>query len=204
MLVCEKCGKQFSTKVIIGNKVHHVSRKRKYCTECVPLYMVPRSKIDFYTRDELQSMLDTSSSYAEVLLNCGLTANNNNYNTLNRAISKYGLDLGAIKQNRKNAQSRKQTKYTEDNIGELITLGLVKKRPSELLNIIVKYGIKEYKCECCGVVEWQNKHIRLELHHKDGDRLNNCLSNLEILCPNCHSQTDNFRFKNRTKRGRIM
>ena len=40
--------------------------------------------------------------------------------------------------------------------------------------------------------EWMGKPIPLELHHKDGNHYNNDLSNLEILCPNCHAQTDNY------------
>ena len=31
-----------------------------------------------------------------------------------------------------------------------------------------------------------------QLHHIDGDNTNNELSNLQILCPNCHSQTENY------------
>ena len=54
-----------------------------------------------------------------------------------------------------------------------------------------------YKCERCGLSDWKNKPITLQLHHIDGDRKNNDLNNLEILCPNCHSQTDNFGNKNR-------
>lgn len=38
--------------------------------------------------------------------------------------------------------------------------------------------------------------IPLEVHHVDGDRLNNELSNLQLLCPNCHAQTDNYCGKN--------
>ena len=37
----------------------------------------------------------------------------------------------------------------------------------------------------------------MELHHRDGDRTNNVLTNLELVCPNCHAQTDNYRAKNR-------
>lgn len=58
---------------------------------------------------------------------------------------------------------------------------------------------KEYKCEICGISEWQNSKIKLQVHHVDGDRTNNDLKNLQILCPNCHSQTDNFCSKNRIK-----
>lgn len=54
-------------------------------------------------------------------------------------------------------------------------------------------GIKECKCECCGISEWQGKPISLQLHHINGNRL----ENLQILCPNCHSQTDNFSSKKR-------
>ena len=52
-------------------------------------------------------------------------------------------------------------------------------------------------CEECGISEWMNKPISMELHHKDGNHNNNNLDNLEILCPNCHSQTDTFRSKKR-------
>lgn len=52
---------------------------------------------------------------------------------------------------------------------------------------LLEDGIKEAKCECCGLTEWNNKPIPLELHHKDGNHYNNDLNNLEILCPNCHA-----------------
>ena len=40
------------------------------------------------------------------------------------------------------------------------------------------------KCERCGF----DKYQILEIHHKDKDRNNNNLDNLEIICPNCHSE----------------
>ncbi|WP_338790556.1 HNH endonuclease signature motif containing protein [Bernardetia sp. MNP-M8] len=60
---------------------------------------------------------------------------------------------------------------------------------------------EEYKkniCESCGIEEWNGKSIQMELHHVDGNRVNHNISNLQILCPNCHSQTDNFRAKNKS------
>lgn len=57
-------------------------------------------------------------------------------------------------------------------------------------------GLKENKCEECGLTEWNGKPIQCELDHIDGDRTNHSLDNLKILCPNCHSQTPTFRAKN--------
>lgn len=57
--------------------------------------------------------------------------------------------------------------------------------------------MRGHQCEECLLKEWNNKLIPLEIHHKDGDHLNNKLDNLQLLCPNCHSFTDNYRGRNR-------
>ena len=57
---------------------------------------------------------------------------------------------------------------------------------------LLKDKIKEYKCEICGLNEWNNQPIPLELHHIDGNHYNNNLANLQILCPNCHAQQSNI------------
>jgi len=49
------------------------------------------------------------------------------------------------------------------------------------------------KCNSCGIKEWNGEPISLEVNHIDGQAYNNVLSNLELLCPNCHSQTSTFR-----------
>lgn len=48
-------------------------------------------------------------------------------------------------------------------------------------------------CELCGIVDWLDKEITFEVHHLDGDGDNNNLENLQVLCPNCHSQTPDYR-----------
>jgi 5-methylcytosine-specific restriction endonuclease McrA len=55
-------------------------------------------------------------------------------------------------------------------------------------------------CELCNTSEWLGSPITLEVHHIDGNNKNNELPNLQILCPNCHSQTDNYRAKNIKKK----
>lgn len=53
------------------------------------------------------------------------------------------------------------------------------------------------KCEECGITEWNNKTIVFELEHKDGNSENNELTNLSLLCPNCHSQTATYKNRNK-------
>lgn len=52
---------------------------------------------------------------------------------------------------------------------------------------LIEDGIKEYKCEKCGITEWEGKPAPLELHHINGDHFDNRLENLIILCSNCHA-----------------
>lgn len=61
---------------------------------------------------------------------------------------------------------------------------------------LLSEGIKEYRCECCNRTEWLGKPIALELHHINGVKNDLRIENLQILCPNCHSFTDNYRGKN--------
>jgi hypothetical protein len=56
--------------------------------------------------------------------------------------------------------------------------------------------IKGYKCEICNIEKWLDKPISLELDHIDGNNKNDELMNVRLLCPNCHSQTYNFRGRN--------
>lgn len=60
--------------------------------------------------------------------------------------------------------------------------------PSHRLKLkLFREGLKQEKCEICGISDWQGVKIPLELHHKDCNHYNNLLDNLQILCPNCHS-----------------
>ena len=70
---------------------------------------------------------------------------------------------------------------------------------NKIRNKLLKENYKEYKCEKCGLSEWLGQPIALEVHHIDGNPNNNVIENFQLLCPNCHAQTDSYRGKNRTK-----
>lgn len=69
---------------------------------------------------------------------------------------------------------------------------------------LIEEGLKQNTCECCGISEHNGKHLECELDHIDGDRTNHRLVNLQILCPNCHSQTHTFRFKRGKNNARVV
>ena len=53
------------------------------------------------------------------------------------------------------------------------------------------------QCQKCGITEYNNEPIVMELEHIDGDSTNNTFDNLTLLCPNCHSQTPTYKNRNK-------
>ena len=63
-------------------------------------------------------------------------------------------------------------------------------------NHIRRYLFDKYNC-CCQICGWNEinpftKNIPLQIHHIDGNCLNNKEENLQLLCPNHHSLTETF------------
>lgn len=88
-------------------------------------------------------------------------------------------------------KSRRKKYYNKIESGDI---GLP---PRQYKNYLIeKYG---NKCMECG---WGEKNpttnkIPIELEHIDGDSTNNNLSNLKLLCPNCHSLTPTYKGANK-------
>ena len=75
------------------------------------------------------------------------------------------------------------------------------KGTSQISDVIKRYMLQKtnYSCEICGwgKINPFTNTVPLEIHHKDGNYKNNTENNLQVLCPNCHSLTENYRGANR-------
>lgn len=62
---------------------------------------------------------------------------------------------------------------------------------------LIREGLKKAECEICKRKSWRGKPIPLHLDHINGQRSDNRLENLRVICPNCHAQTDTYCGRNR-------
>lgn len=71
----------------------------------------------------------------------------------------------------------------------------------ETSNHVRRYLFNKYSnsCQKCGwnIVNVHTNLVPLTIHHIDGDSNNNEENNLELLCPNCHSLTNNYGNRNK-------
>lgn len=116
-----------------------------------------------------------------------------NYRTLKSKSSLYNIDVSHfnyIYSRTHNGKRVLKNRNDEEIFNDYtpIKTASVKK---EYINRI----LKNTHCELCGISEWNGKDIVFQLHHKDGNHKNNNIENLILLCPNCHSQTENYANK---------
>ena len=136
------------------------------------------------------NLIKTSVSLIEVCRKANIVPTTGNYNTLKRIISKNNIDISHFKRISGLFHEKKDiTQYLKKGVNV---------SSFKLKNKLLNEGIKEHKCEnpLCGLTEWQGKPIPLELHHINGDNTDNRLENLQLLCPNCHAQTETYGGKN--------
>jgi hypothetical protein len=76
------------------------------------------------------------------------------------------------------------------------SLGLVHQRDTLRRMLLNERG---HQCEICESYEWMGQPVPIELDHIDGNASNNLLSNLRLLCPNCHAMQPTYKGRNRGK-----
>jgi 5-methylcytosine-specific restriction endonuclease McrA len=143
----------------------------------------------------IKEILKTSHSLAQVLKALNLQPEGGNYRTLKRFIKENDLDVSHLTGKGWNTGSRSKICNPAKPLIDILKKNT--RYPShKLKQRLIKDGFKEHKCENCNLTHWLDNLIPIELDHIDGDHDNNELSNLRILCPNCHSLTPTYRGKN--------
>lgn len=144
-----------------------------------------------YSDEQLIEAVQKSTSYRQVLKFLSLVEAGGNYVVIKRKIKQLYLDT---------------THFTGRgwNKGLIIRLQIEKPldeilvanstyQSHKLRKRLLKENYFEAKCYKCNLTEWLKQPIPLELEHIDGDRSNNLLNNLTLLCPNCHALTSTWR-----------
>lgn len=128
-------------------------------------------------KDELQEAVDNSDSIAEVCRYLGLRDMGGNFQTIRVWLARHEIDYSHF-----SGQA-----WNKDNFYDLSAL----KTTSGIRKNLIR--TRGNQCENCNRTEWEGYPIKIEMHHIDGDRTHNEPENLQLLCPNCHAYTDNYR-----------
>ena len=149
-----------------------------------------------YTDAQLIEAVKSSFYLADIQRKLGLKKNTN-YSELNQRILLLGLDTSHFLPRWERGLSLAQKIEKELVPLESMLIENSTYNQHSLRKRLIDEGVLEYKCNRCGLVEWDGIILALELHHKNGVKRDNRIENLEFLCPNCHSITPTWKGKNR-------
>lgn len=149
-----------------------------------------------WSKTNLEKTVTEANCWFNWLELLGIPKRGNNYRTLKRYSEKYGLDTShfdALYGRTHNGVRILKNKSDDEVFCENSRINRLNLKREYIKRVL--FG--KCRCEICGITEWNSRPLEFQLHHKDGHPNDNRKSNLMLLCPNCHSQTDNFRNRKR-------
>ena len=151
-----------------------------------------------WTTKQLEESVKVSSSYRQVLTALKLYPSGGNYEQLKNYIKENSLDISHFKGKGWNAGLRRIGK-PRIPLEKILNKGI----SFQSFKLKKRLFTAKLKPQCCEICGWAQKtedgYLPLELDHINGDRHDNRLENLRILCPNCHSLQPTHRGKNKRK-----
>ena len=143
-----------------------------------------KAKYEQVSLETLTELVKNSTSFSEVIRQLAYKSFTSQQPVLKQYLDKNNISYFHFKGH---AWNKVEVPLSDDN-----DFGVVNKRT--IREILLKE--RPYQCEKCGLVDWLGEPISLQVHHIDGNSNHTTRHNLMLLCPNCHSQTENWCHKN--------
>ena len=147
------------------------------------------------TKEEFEDIILNSLSIADVCRTLGLVPVGGNYRTIKSKILLWDVNISHFTGQGWNKGEKYRQVRIKQSMESILVENSTYTSTDRLKSRLINEGYKKYECENdnCHINTWHEEKISLELHHNNGNNLDNRIENLKLLCPNCHSQTDNFR-----------
>jgi hypothetical protein len=162
-----------------------------------------RGKPRTWTDEELKAAVATSRSIRAVLRKLGLKVGGGTYVTITKRIADLGLDVTHFTGQGWSKGLKNPVPVRRRPLSEILVRDSDYGSTHWLRKRLIQEGRKEARCEGCGLAEWREQPMPLQLDHVNGDRTDHRIENLRVLCPNCHAQTDTWCGKNVGTRGKL-
>ncbi len=152
----------------------------------------PRTK---YSKKVLEAAVRDSRSIAQVLQKLGIRPAGGSHSHIRRRLTQYGIDTSHFLGKGWNVGGQQSASHRRRTAQQILVLAEEKERfePARYLKRALLEIGRNYHCEVCGLGEqWHGRPLVLQIDHINGLRHDNRPENLRFLCPNCHSQTQNY------------